>query len=480
MKKIQCTVFAFLLSSVVSVTATAVNRAGDSIPIQRYTTAENTALRLSAEQPVYFGKGTPIAEIKVFIFLDDTHTFQTLLGIGGAITDASAEVFYRLTPELQKELLTAYYDSTKGIGYSLARTNIQSCDFSSSSYSYVEDMDKGLKTFSVKHDEQYRIPFIKKVLALAGRIPLYASPWSPPAWMKTNNDMLHGGKLLPEYYQAWANFYVKFIQAYEKAGIPIWGLTVQNEPMAVQRWESCVYTAEDERDFIKNYLGPTLWKNGMKNKNLIAWDHNRDLIYNRASTILNDKDAAKYVWGIGFHWYETWTGGPMQFDNVRMVHETFPGKNLIFTEGCPENFDSSRIGNWTLGETYGNSMIHDFNSGAVGWTDWNILLDERGGPNHVENFCFAPVHAFYGKKLYYTNSYYYIGHFSKFIRPGAVRINASSNRTDLITTAFRNPNGKIVVVVMNQGDVVLDYNLAFKGQSVSIQSRPHSISTLIF
>lgn len=480
MKKLPLPVWILLTCSALLFTTKAESRRNDSIPVQRFTTAQNSSLRLTAEQPVYFSGATSVAENKVFIFLDDAHTFQTLTGIGGAITDASAEVFYRLTPELQEELLTAYYDSVEGIGYSLARTNIQSCDFSSGSYTYVEDMDKNLKSFSVKHDEQYRIPFIKKVMARAGKIPLYASPWSPPAWMKTNHDMLHGGKLLPEFYQTWANFYVKFIQAYEKAGIPVWGLTVQNEPMAVQRWESCVYTAEEERDFIKNYLGPTLSKNGLQDKKLIAWDHNRDLIYNRASVILNDKQAAKYVWGIGFHWYETWTGGPMQFDNVQMVHQTFPDKNLIFTEGCPENFDSSRIDNWSLGETYGNSMIHDFNSGAVAWTDWNILLDEQGGPNHVSNFCFAPVHGFYGKRLYYTNSFYYIGQFSKFIRPGAVRINASSNRTDLMTTAFKNPDGKIAVVVMNKGEVPLDYNLYFKGQSASVHSLPHSISTLIF
>lgn len=134
--------------------------------------------------------------------------------------------------------------------------------------------------------------------------------------MKDNNNMLKGGKLLPKYYQSWANYYVKFIKAYEAEGIPVWGLTVQNEPMAIQTWESCIYTVEEERDFVKKYLGPTLQKSGMASKKLIAWDHNRDLLYQRASTILFDPEAAKYIWGIGFHWYESWTGGGNIYDNA--------------------------------------------------------------------------------------------------------------------------------------------------------------------
>ncbi|MBN9349160.1 MAG: glycoside hydrolase family 30 protein [Chitinophagaceae bacterium] len=473
-------IISFCLFTINSFGQTAHKSKGTLNSIQVYTTAKNTSLRLSAQKNLEFQKGVTIAENKVFIFVDDSHTFQTMLGIGGAVTDASAEVFARLTPPLQKELLNAYYDPVKGIGYTLARTNIQSCDFSSGSYSYVENGDSALKTFSVKHDEQYRIPLLKKIISKVGHLTLFASPWSPPAWMKTNDDMLHGGRLLPKYDQSWANFYVKFIRAYEAHGIPVWGLTVQNEPMAVQKWESCNYTAEEERDFIKNYLGPTLVRNGMVHKKLIAWDHNRDLIYHRAQVILNDPAAAKYVWGIGYHWYETWTGGPMQFDNVKKVHETFPTKNLIFTEGTAEVFNYDSLASWRLGETYGNSMIHDFNDGTVGWTDWNILLDEKGGPNHVGNFCFAPIHSIDGTKLFYTNSYYYIGQFSKFIRPGAKRINASGNRTALLTTAFKNKDGKIAVVVMNPGDNPVEYNLYYKGNSALVNSLPHSISTLVF
>lgn len=420
-------------------------------------------------------------ETEPTIFIDPNQTFQTMVGIGGAITDASAEVFAKLSKDKQQELLNAYYSKEKGIGYTLARTHINSCDFSNGSYTYVKDNDKELKTFDISHDDKYRLPMIKQAIEVAGNdLPLYVSPWSPPAWMKDNNSMLQGGKLKDEFKQSWANYYVKYIQELEKRNIPVWGLTVQNEPMAKQRWESCIYTAEEERDFIKTYLGPTLAKAKMGDKKLIAWDHNRDLIYQRASVILSDPEAAKYVWGIGFHWYETWTGSQMLFENLNRVKESFPDKELIFTEGCKEKFDMDSINNWSLGERYGHSMINDFNSGTAAWTDWNILLDENGGPNHVGNYCFAPVHAnVKTNELIYTNAYYYIGHFSKFIAKGAKRIIVSSSRDALQATAFVNPNGKIAVVVMNQTDKEIKHLLWIKGQAAETISAAHSISTYI-
>jgi glucosylceramidase len=441
-----------------------------------YTTAENTDYRLTHTETLSFkDHGQPL-EKEVCIFVDPAKTFQSVLGIGGALTDASAETFYKLPKDKQDEILNAYYNDKTGIGYTIGRTNIQSCDFSSDTYSYVADNDVSLKTFNIDHDRKYRIPFIKSVIAAAGgKLTMFATPWSPPAWMKTNNDMLHGGKLKPEYDQAWANFYIKFIKAYEKEDIPIWGLSVQNEPMAIQKWESCIYTAADERDFIKNYLGPTLHKNGMADKKLFIWDHNRDLMYQRASTVFEDPEAAKYIWGMGFHWYVH-----DDFDNVKRVHEAFPDKNLMFTEGCANTFHALKKNDWKYGEMYGKSMVNDFNNGVVGWTDWNILLDENGGPNHVGNFCFAPVHANVKTgTLTYMNSYYYIGHFSKFVRPGAKRIISSSNRDSLMTTAFINKDGKLVVIVLNLTDEKTPYDLWIKGMSASTTSLPHSIATLI-
>ena len=446
-----------------------------------YTTAARTELRLTGNGTLNFSPFRQPLETEPFVLVDASKTFQPVEGIGGALTDASAETFAKLSKDKQQELLTAYYSPEKGIGYTLARTNIQSCDFSSDSYSYVGDDDPQLKTFNVSHDEQFKIPLIKQAITAAGgKLKLFVSPWSPPAWMKDNNSIIHGGHLKQESAQPWANFFIKFIRTYEAKGIPVWGLTVQNEPMANQKWESCIYTAEEQRDFIKKYLGPTLEKAGMSDKKLICWDHNRDLIYQQASTILEDPAAAKYVWGVGFHWYETWTGGPMLFDNLKLVHEAFPAKNLIFTEGCKEKFDFDSLSNWSLGEKYGYSMINDFNSGATGWTDWNILLDEHGGPNHVGNFCFAPVHAdTRNGQLIYTNAFYYIGHFSKFVRPGARRIAVSSNRAALQATAFVNKDQSVVVIVMNDTDKAWPYHLIVKGQAAVTESLPHSIATLI-
>ncbi|MGI4865200.1 MAG: glycoside hydrolase family 30 protein [Janthinobacterium lividum] len=449
--------------------------------VQVYTTAQGTGQRLSAGPALSFQPAGQPVETQVCVFVDPTHQFQTLLGIGGALTDAAAETFAKLPKAQQQEFLQAYYSPTSGIGYSLARTSIGSSDFSSASYSYIKEGDAALKSFSVKHDEQFRIPLIKQATAAAGgQLPLFVSPWSPPAFMKTNHDLLHGGHLLPEFRQPWADYYVKFMRAYEKQGIPIWGLSVQNEEMATQKWESCVFTGEEERDFIKEYLGPTLQKGGLGDKKLIAWDHNRDLVYQRASTVLDDPEAAKYVWGIGYHWYETWTGSGMLFDNVRRVHEAYPNTNLMLTEACIENFKFEQVNDWRLGEKYGHSMVNDFNTGTVGWTDWNILLDETGGPNHVGNFCFAPIIADTRTgKLIYTNAYYYIGHFSKFIRPGAKRVAVTTNRNWLQATAFQNPGGQVAVVVMNSGDKPQEFQLWVKGQAASTTSAPHSIMTLL-
>lgn len=455
---------------------------GNASKVAVYTTALNTDHRITKTGEIGFADfGQPL-ETQPCIFVDPSKTFQIFLGIGGAITDASAETFSKLPKARQQELIRAYYDPVNGIGYSIVRTNIHSCDFSSGSYTYVQDNDQYLSTFNIDHDRKFRIPMIKEAMAAAGgKLNLYVSPWSPPSWMKDNKSMLQGGKLLPEFRQSWANYYVKYINEYEKEGIPVWGLSVQNEPMAKQKWESCIFTAEEERDFIKQFLGPTLHKAGLKDKKLIAWDHNRDLIYQRASTILDDPEAAKYVWGIGFHWYETWTGSDMQFENLKRVKETYPSKELIFTEGTVEKFDYNKITDWSLGEKYGYSLINDFNAGTTAWTDWNILLDETGGPNHVGNFCYAPVIADTRKgELIYANSFYYLGHFSKFIKPGAKRIISSSNRDVLQTTAFLNPDGKVVVVVMNTTGQTVPYHLWIKGRAAQMNSLSHSISTLVF
>ena len=448
-----------------------------------YTTAESTSFRLTPTDTLMFKPTEPTSEGKVYVFADPRRTFQPFIGIGGALTDAAAETFAKLPAARQDELITAYYSTVPGIGYTLGRTNIHSCDFSSESYTYVTEGDKDLTSFSIAHDLRYRIPLIKRAMAASGnQLKLFASPWSPPAYMKDNNDMLHGGHLRPEYAHAWALYFAKFVASYRKEGVPVWGITIQNEPMATQKWESCVFQAADERDFLKHHLGPVMAQQGLLgNVNIIVWDHNRDLIIQRALAIFDDSAATKYAWGIGFHWYEDWSGGQQMYGNVALVSRLYPDKHILFTEGTPASFDSTAYGRWSLGEAYGRSMINDFNSGAEGWTDWNILLDERGGPNHVGNFCFAPIHADTRTgKLIYTNSYYYIGHFSKFIRPGARRMLASPSRSMLLSTAFVNQDGTVAVVVMNPTARGGPYSIVVGAASVEISSPPHSIQTVVF
>ena len=449
--------------------------------LQVYTTAKDTELRLTKTSKLTFKNKVQPLETEVAVFVNPEKTFQEYLGIGGAITDASSEVFSKLNDAQQNRLLQSLYGK-EGIGYNIIRTSIHSSDFGLGSHTYIEEGDTELKTFSIEKDKENRLPFIKRAIALIEKdLVFYASPWSPPAFMKSNNNMLQGGKLLPEFRQAWANYYVKFIKAYEEEGIPVWGLTIQNEPMAVQRWESCIYTAEEERDFLKNYLGPTLEKEGLGDKNIVVWDHNRDLITDRANTIFEDPEASKYAWGIGFHWYETWTGGLPKYDNLKNINESFPSKNMLFTEGCQEGFNTERLHYWPNAERYGNSMINDFNSGVVGWTDWNILLDERGGPNHVENFCFAPIHANTKTgELIYTPTYYYIGHFSKFIAPGALRVSTTASRSSIESTSFKNKNGEMVTVVMNTTDHKITYKLIVGNSEIGLEIEPRAMQSILY
>ena len=445
-----------------------------------YTTAKKQTEKFALTKANFQNFPQP-TERDICVFVDPDFKYQKISGIGGAITDASAETFYKLPKDKQQEIINAYFGKN-GLNYNLVRTNMNSCDFSSDSYTYVQENDKELKTFNIQHDEKYKIPMIKWAQKTIGKdFKFYFSPWSPPAWMKDNNDMLHGGKLKKEYYQSWANYYVKFIKEYEKRGIPVWGLTVQNEPMATQIWESCIYTAEEEAAFLGKNLGPTLWKNGYKDKKVIIWDHNRDLIYQRATTTLADQSANKYASGIGFHWYETWTKSQPMFNNVAETQKAFPDKFLIFTEGCIEKFNFNEIYDWRLGELYGKNMINDFNNGLSAWTDWNILLDETGGPNHVGNFCFAPIIADTRTgELHYTSEYYYIGHISKYVKNNARRLGTTTNRDFISSTSFVNQNGETVVVVMNTSSEETKYNLWIEGKSLQVVSPANSIQTVVF
>lgn len=347
------------------------------------------------------------------------------LGFGGSFTEASAMTLKSLSLEKQEEVLNAYFSGESGLGYNLGRISIGSCDFGFGDWTCGDlvEGDLQLKNFSISAYHNAILPMIRRASQKAGApLTLLASPWSPPAWMKTSGrrDGENDGKLRSDCYNAWAFHFVRFIQEMHNAGAPIWGVTVQNEPEASQKWESCRYTAEEERDFVRDHLGPMLQQEGMGHIKIIIHDHNRAAMVERAANIYADAEAAKYIWGVGYHWYgdcrfESWPQRewvPFQdrqcgfspvfelrsrtgFDNVRRVAELRPDKHIVFTEGCQELGDDQELnaclGDWKVAERYAMNIIADMNSGCEGWFDWNLLLDAEGGPNHQDNFCIAPV-----------------------------------------------------------------------------------------
>jgi glucosylceramidase len=435
-------------------------------------TAHNSAYRLSEMYAV--ASFAPSAHLAT-IWLGTAKVFQSVEGFGGAFTEAAAVNWQALSPDKRSEFMREYFLVDRGHGYTFCRVHMNSCDFSLSNYAHVEKTgDTELTSFSIARDQQALIPMIKAAQAhMSSPLKLLVSPWSPPAWMKTNGQMNHGGKLLDQYRAAWAQCYVRFIQAYEDQGIPIWGVSVQNEPAATQTWDSCIYSAEEERDFVKLWLGPALEKAGLAHIKIVIWDHNRDLMVQRAATVLTDPEAAKFVWGTGFHWY-----GEDHFDHVQLLHDAWPEKKLLFTEGCQEG--GSHRGSWALGERYARSMINDLNRWTVGWIDWNLALNLDGGPNHVNNLCSAPILIDTQHDSFeHQSSYFYIGHFSRFIKPGARRILCAATRADLECTAFVNPAGDIVVVVMNRLDTHQSFQIEINGAAYPTELPARSIATYL-
>ncbi|MCJ7549048.1 MAG: glucosylceramidase [Anaerolineae bacterium] len=440
-----------------------------------YQTAQ-TPHRVLAEEHRAFEPLEQPDETYPTIFVDVDKTFQTIEGFGGAFTDASADNFAKLSPEAQESFLKACFDPTEGSGYTLCRTTIHSCDYAAEMYTYDDVVgDTALEHFSIEPDRRARIPYIKRALRAAeGNLRLYASPWSPPAWMKTNGDMLYGGKLRPEYAQTWADYFVRYVRAYEAEGIPIWGLTVQNEALAVQVWESCVFTAAEERDFVRDYLGPTLRKQGLSDVKLMFWDHNRGLMYQRAEVMYDDPEAAQYVWGLAFHWY---TGN--HHDNVRMVHDAWPDKKLLYTE-------AGMGGSWDTAVRLASSMILDLNNWASGWTYWNMLLDETRGPRHAGGLGGSSIVQMDTQtgEVTYNPPFHAFAHFSRFIRPGARRVACTSSSDDFIATAFVNQDGRTggsrVVVILNLSEADRICQLWVQGQVIKHTAPPHALITMTF
>ncbi|HWA88242.1 MAG TPA: glycoside hydrolase family 30 protein [Opitutus sp.] len=429
---------------------------------------------LGAPAPVAAGTALPAATT---IVCDPARTFQQMVGFGGALTESSAWVLAQLPAEKRAEILRRYYDPKEGIGYTLARTHINSCDFSLHMWALDETPgDYDLLDFSLAPMRKWLLPLIHEAQAAAGagRFKLLASPWSPPAWMKTNNRMDDGGSLRPEYAPAWANYYVRFIEAMrDEEKIPVWALTVQNEPEAHQTWESCLFSPEQERDFVRDHLGPALEHAGLGGVKLLGWDHNRDRIEARAAVLFGDPASAKYFWGLGVHWYVS-----EDFAASGRVHDAFPDKQILFTEGCVEK--GAQPGAWGPGERYARNMIGDFRNWVCGWIDWNIALDLRGGPNHVGNFCDAPVLVDLAKgAVHYQSSFYYIAQFSRYVQTGAHRIESGGGPDALGSVAFANPDGSLAVVVLNGTDDAKEFMLAAGGEAMRCRIPAHAIQTYL-
>ena len=396
--------------------------------------------------------------------------YQEIIGFGGALTESSGYVFSRFSDEVKNRFIKDYF-SEGGICYNFCRLPIQSCDFSLSTYAYSNE--EYLKDFSIERDKKYIIPLINAAQNENNNIKFISSPWSPSEFMKTNNNMCHGGKLKEEYKKLWAEYICKYIKKYSEENIKINYLTAQNEPDAKQIWESCLYSADEEADYVLNYLIPELRKNKIDTKVLI-WDHNKERVYLRAKEIFS-KDRENSIAGIAYHYY---TGD--HFENLEIVREKYPEKLLIHTEGCTGISINRRARQIPNAEIYAHDIIGDLNTGENAYIDWNILLDFFGGPNHVHNYCNSPVMANFSGKDYKKNAtFYYIGHFSKFIKPGAKRIGFSKFTSNLEVCTFRNFDNSIVIVILNKTDKTEKFNLIINEKYYSDSIEKHSIITYV-
>jgi len=410
-----------------------------------------------------------------------------------------------LGKENRKKIIDAYF-SKDGANYSLTRTHMNSCDFSLRNYSYSPvEGDKALEHFTIQEDQDDLIPMIKDALAASKEgFKIFASPWTAAPWMKDNNKWV-GGKLLPEYYDTWALFFSKYVDAYKEEGIDIWGFTVENEPLGNgNNWESMHFSAEEMNAFVINHLGPKLEADGKGDLKILGYDQNRDHLKDWVDVMYKDEETSKYFDGTAIHWYAStfdWMPEALQY-----AHKKAPNKYLIQAEACvdseiPKWQDDKWY--WTKEATdwgwdwapekdkhlhpkyapvnrYARDIIGCLNNWVDGWVDWNMVLDRQGGPNWFKNWCVAPVIVDPDKdEVYLTPLYYTMAHFSKYIRPGAERIGLENSDKDLMVTAAKNPDNSIAVVVFNEGNEAKNINLSLGENSVNIQISGQAIQTIV-
>ncbi|MDX2135452.1 MAG: glycoside hydrolase family 30 protein [Saprospiraceae bacterium] len=432
--------------------------------------------------------------------------YQTILGFGGAFTESSAYLLNRLSAENRDSIIQAYFGDA-GARYSLTRTHINSCDFSLRQYAYASvPGDTALAHFSIDEDRPDLIPMIQAAQKASGSgFRIIASPWTAPPWMKDNNHWV-GGRLLPEYRDSWALYFSKYVQAYQKEGIDIWGITVENEPHGNgNNWESMLFSPEEMTEFVSDYLGPRLENDGLGHVKILGYDQNRAELPKWVDVMFKDEHSSKYYAGTAIHWYEsTYDYFP---DALLYAHRKAPDKLLIQTEACvdaevPKWQDDAWY--WRAEATdwgwdwapedqkhlhpkyvpvfrYATDIIGCLNHYVHGWIDWNMVLDTQGGPNWFKNWCVAPVIVDVEKdEVYFTPLYYTMAHFSKFIRPDAVRIGFDNPDKDLLFTAAKNPDGSIVGVLFNPTDHAKTLEVSLQGQAITVGISPKAIQSIVF
>jgi glucosylceramidase len=447
----------------------------------------------------------PGSETKAEISILPEQEFQSIVGFGGSFTEASAHLLNRVSKENRNRVLEAYFGES-GARYSLTRTHMNSCDFSLGNYSYAPvDGDMELLHFSVKEDMDDIIPMIKDARAISKEgFNIISSPWTAPPWMKDNKDW-RGGKLLPEYYNTWALFFSKYLDAYRAEGIDIWGVTVENEPLGNDsNWESMHYTPHEMTEFVKNHLGPRMKSEG-RNVKILGFDQNRDeQLKIWVDVMFGDEIAGDYFDGTAVHWYaSTFEYFP---EALQYVVNKDPGKHLINTEACVDAqvprwkddawywSEEATDWGWTWAPEdqkylhpkyvpvyrYARDIIGCLNNGVDGWVDWNMVLDRQGGPNWAKNWCVAPVIADPEQdEIYFTPLYYTLSHFSRYIRPGAVRIGFMNTGDSLMVTAARNPDGSIAVILFNPEEEAKGVHLTLHEKSVEFAINGKALQTVL-
>lgn len=401
-------------------------------------------------------------------------TFNKIDGFGGAITESAACAWSQLGAENREKFVKMYFDPEEGIGYNLVRLHMNSADFSIDEYTYVEEGDMDLHTFDLSREDKYVVPLIKEAQKYSPDMRFFFAPWTPPKYMKDNNEV-QGGHLKKEFYGLYAQYFKKFVLEMEKRGIHMWLATVQNETRHHQTWESCCYTPAQEKEFITEYLGPVMEELGIK---LMFYDHCKERVFERCKFMYEDEETAKYLYGIACHWY---SGD--HFGELALAKTKYPDKGIIMTECCTGDSEVGlKITNdLAHAEKYAHDLLGNLNAGLNGYTDWNIALDQENGPYHNRSGnCAAPIICDNAKdEILCQSSYYYIGHFSKFILPGAKRIGVSSYTDELEVTSFLNEDGKLATVVLNRSDAELPYILRMDGQLLDRVIPAHSIETVV-